>query len=261
MRSAQPLAALLLAALTLFACARPVAEPPRHPQPAEAEARNPEVRVHGALREMMHEGRLEARVALSDVAGPHVYGVGALSELRGEVTFVDGEAWLSYPDGEDAFRLEVTTEPEEAAALLVVSTVTRCLHLPFGSPAVAGPLDATVARMAGEAGLDLDAPFPFLVTGPVEDLDWHVIDGSRIPPDARGHRAHIENSVRGRLASPDVTLVGFHSRRHRRIFTHMDRDTHLHVVARDEGITGHVDHVVVLEGATLWLPAEADASP
>lgn len=56
--------------------------------------------IHGALREMMHEGRVERRVDLGPLAGTAgLFGVGALEGLGGEVTILDGAVWQSMPDG------------------------------------------------------------------------------------------------------------------------------------------------------------------
>lgn len=57
-----------------------------------------EVRHFGALRQIMHEGRTKAAVRLDQVVpGPHAFALGALSELRGEVTVVDDVVWTAYP--------------------------------------------------------------------------------------------------------------------------------------------------------------------
>ena len=54
-----------------------------------------EVRVHGALRAMFHEGQTGAMVALAALLpNPDVYAVGALADLSGEVTVVGGKAYL-----------------------------------------------------------------------------------------------------------------------------------------------------------------------
>src|SRR5687767_5611127 len=56
------------------------------------------VRWYGALHAIMHEGRTASAVELSAVVpGPHVWGLGALEGLRGEVTVLDDEVWLARP--------------------------------------------------------------------------------------------------------------------------------------------------------------------
>ncbi len=62
----------------------------------------PEVRQDGSMREVMRDGQTEGRVLLSEAAEESgAIAVGALEWLGGEVTIVEGEAWVSrVVDGE-----------------------------------------------------------------------------------------------------------------------------------------------------------------
>jgi acetolactate decarboxylase len=97
--------------------------------------------------------------------------------------------------------------------------------------------------------------FPFRIEGSPSRLDWHVIDGSKIPSDAHGHEAHMRTAVRGSLTARPVQILGFYSPKHHAIFTHHDTNTHAHVIGRNPVTTGHVDHVDLAPGARLLLPA------
>ena len=83
-----------------------------------------EVRVHGALRAMMHEGKTGATVTL-DMILPNrdLYALGALADLSGEVTVVGGKVYLSYPKGAEETRTETTSETSAGATLLVAAEV------------------------------------------------------------------------------------------------------------------------------------------
>src|SRR5690606_17354732 len=121
-------------------------------------------------------------------------------------------------------------------------------------------LDDALARAVESAGLDSDAPHAFRIEGPVRDLQWHVIDGARLEPGPSSHAAHQAAAERGELAAGDALLIGFRSRRHHGVFTHHGSDTHVHVVLREPGITGHVDRVDLPAGTVVLLPAPgADA--
>jgi hypothetical protein len=74
------------------------------PTPATATAQPTPVEVHwwGSLREMMHQGRVEALVELAaPLATPHLYAIGALAGMRGEITTRDGTAWLAFGERDD----------------------------------------------------------------------------------------------------------------------------------------------------------------
>jgi len=213
------------------------------------------VTVHGALREIMHMGRTERRVDLATMVGRSgLYGLGALEDLGGEVTVWDGQVWLSTPDGQGgavAGRHETTTG---GATLLVTSEVTRWQARTILEAVPFEQLDAFIEGEARAAGVNVAEAFPFRIEGTPTRLDWHVIDGSRIPPDAHGHEAHIRTAVRGVLSGTPVQILGFYSPKHHTIFTHHDTNTHAHVISETPAVTGHIDHVDLPEGARLYLP-------
>ncbi len=228
--------------------------------PPPAATANPEtltasVTVHGALREIMHMGRTERRVDLAPLVGRKgLFGLGALEGLGGEVTLWDGQLWLSTPDGQGGAvsgRHDVTTA---GATLLVTSVVTAWQERPVTEAVSFAELDAFIEREARAAGVNVAEAFPFRIEGSPTRLDWHVIDGSKIPSDAHGHEAHMRTAVRGSLTARPVRILGFYSPKHHAIFTHHDTNTHAHVISVAPAVTGHVDHVDIAEGARLYLP-------
>ncbi len=153
------------------------------------------VRVHGALRAMMHEGQTGAMVTLdSMLPNPHLYAVGALADLSGEVTIGGGKAYLSYPEAEG--RTEVTTRSAAGAALLVSAVVPSWQSVSTRHAIRFEELDEEIARLAAAAGMSLDRRFPFLLEGDFEDLHWHVIDGSRLTAGGASHEDHGAASIK-----------------------------------------------------------------
>lgn len=202
----------------------------------------------GVLHEVMTQGATGAAARVAP--GDDVYGLGALAGLAGEVTVVDGVVWTSRPGPDGA---PVTTSGDTVDACLYVDArVPRWTRVPVAQEIRGAALDEGVRRLAADAGVDTTRPFPFLIEGRVRALAWHVIDGARVEPGAAGHDAHLAASQRGVLDDVDATIVGFHSTAHRGVFTHHDRDTHMHVVA--PGLSAHVDDVLVPRGAVLALP-------
>ena len=224
--------------------------------PGQAELITVPVQVHGALREMMHMGRLERRVDLAPLIGQTgLYGVGALENLAGEVTIWDGAVWVSKPDGRGGHRSAHVKATSDGAALLVTAQVATWQRRPVKRAVPFEELDGFIEAQAQAAGVAIEEPFPFLLVGSVARADWHVIDGSKIEPGVHGHEAHIRSAVRGTLSDQPVRLVGFFSIKHHTIFTHHDTDTHAHLIHTEPPLTGHVDHLVLSPGAELYLPA------
>ena len=83
--------------------AAPGSGPPAGDSPGSSDVGT--VVAYGALRQIFHENDLSGKVSLSDLLpDPDLYAVGALSDLRGEVTIVGGRTYLSYPLGPDSAR-------------------------------------------------------------------------------------------------------------------------------------------------------------
>lgn len=221
------------------------------PPPAPAPA--PEVRHFGALRQIMHEGRTDAAVRVADVVpGPHAFALGALSELRGEVTVIDDVVWTAYPRDDGTAEVR-TGAVDEGAALLVVAAVPSWREVVVADDIAADALDAEIERLASTAGVDTSAPFPVRVSGPLVDLRWHVVDGRKLQPGS-SHAEHARTAVSGVEANVDGELLGFFSKAHAGVFTHHGSNTHFHVVLAARPLTGHVDRVAIGRGARVLFP-------
>ncbi|WP_437670250.1 acetolactate decarboxylase [Sorangium sp. So ce131] len=241
----------------VLAC-QPSTESPGTPAPsapAPAQAQAPvEVRSFGALRAIMHEGQTGPAVRVGAVVpGPHAFGLGALSELRGEVTVVDDAIWTAY--ARDDGTVDVRPDgAEEQATLFVVANVPRWQEATLDADVPDAQLDARIEALLRERGLDAEGAVPVQIQGSFRELSWHVIDGRKLAPGG-GHADHVRASVRGTFPAAEGTLVGFFSKQHHGIFTHMGSNTHFHVVLPERPLTGHVDGVTVVGGARVLLPA------
>lgn len=213
------------------------------------------VATYGALRAIFHQGDTAPKVALSAVAGPTVQAVGALSELRGEVTIVDGTMWLAYPDGKGGVKVESAQQSDERATLLVTASVDRWHRITIDEDIEYASLDGRLEELFTTRGMDVTQVIPMRIEGPLESLEWHVLDPSRAGDEpATSHADHQRMSVRGTVPQAQGVLVGFFSKQHHGVFTHMGSNSHFHVVLSKEKISGHVDGVVIKRGATLLLP-------
>ena len=221
-----------------------------------------EVRVHGALRAMFHEGQTGAIVTLDAIVpNPDLYAVGALAELGGEITIVGGKTYLSYPEGADKTRTEMISRTNVGAALLVAAEVPAWHSMTTERSIRFEELEEAIAELATSAGMSLDERFPFLLEGDFEDLQWHVIDGSRLVSGGTSHEDHLEASTQVRLDRTSATLVGFYSSGDQGVFTHMGARTHIHCVLEEPLATGHVDHVTVPAGTTVKFPVGGSERP
>ncbi len=213
-----------------------------------------DVRVDGALRQIFHGGQTGTMVTLDELMPDReLYAVGALSNLDGEVTIVGGTAHLSHPDGDRALT-KVVEQSNAGATLLVSARVATWRPFTVESPIRFENLDDEVAKLATAAGMDLSSRFPFMIEGELEDLRWHVIDGSRLPAGDTSHEDHLRAAIVLSREHTAATLIGFYSKRDHGVFTHRDSNTHLHCLVESPISSGHVDHVIIPAGTTILFP-------
>jgi hypothetical protein len=213
------------------------------------------IRVFGAIRDVMRDGKTGAVVALADVVpGPHAYALGALAGLRGEILVLDDHVVVSYPAGEGAVRLDETNGRAEKAALLVAAAVPRWTRVTINEDIPADAFDERIAALAANAGVDTAQRFPFLIGGAFTEVDWHVLDGGKLPPTAT-HDERMTAAVHGSASDVTGRALGFYSDKDIGTFTHMGSRTHVHVLLPAVGVMGHANHMAVAAGSILFVPA------
>ena len=221
------------------------AEPPSLPQV--------EVSTWGTMREVLREGRSDGRVALATLATPDSFGVGAMANLSGEVTILNGRVLVAAGGGRESGR-EGTLTPRvreavdgDSASLLVLANVPTWEEVPIGSCASYAELETTIAMQLRRRGADLAKPNPVRIRGRARHLALHVIAGACPVANPSGPRPwRFSGSVE------EVELVGFYVEDSAGKLTHHNRSSHLHAVTNQ--LMGHLDEVV-LEDAVLLLPA------
>jgi acetolactate decarboxylase len=206
----------------------------------------PSLATYGTIGRLLREGDAAPKVVLADVLRePHAHGLGSVSELRGEITILDGEAWLSYPpvrDG-DAPKVVASKDSREQAGFLVVTHVApaRWRQTKTSTALSAEGLEAALQALVAKNGL-AGADIPFRIDGRFTSLTLAIVDGKK------GNRLQTETSV-------DGTLVGFLAAKDDERFTHAGTRVHVHAVVASRRATGHAQAFTLAPGATVWLPA------
>lgn len=210
------------------------------------------VEYAGALKNMMHKGDISAKAALKDIKKvKHLYALGAIEDLKGEIQIFDSHPSLTMvKEGAIAFDKSY----KQKAALLVYASVSkwRTVSIP-ASVVTYAKLEAFIGQAADEAGIDISAPFPFLLEGKVRSFDWHVInwkDGDM----EHSHEKHIKSGLHGTIEDREVEMLGFYSNAHHAIFTHHTTNMHIHVRSVDGEMAGHVDGLTLGGDMVLKLP-------
>src|SRR5262245_60220479 len=221
---------------------------------AAATPHAPEVRHYGALREIIHEGRLEGRTRLATaMSRPHAYALGALAGLDGEFIILDGKAYLSRPDHRGGVVNSGSPTGADSAALLVFSSVKAWSDVRITRAIPLSSLSDAVVAHGKAIGLPSAGPFPFLIEGTASHLAWHVADGSKLAPGPSTHEEHAKAAVKGEKDRVSATFLGFYSDHDAGTFLHHDSNVHVHALLPG-GLAAHVDEMTLEPGAVLELP-------
>ncbi len=201
------------------------------------------VKAVGAMMNVMHKGELFGTIDLDTISRrEHLYGLGPVEYLLGEITIIDGSAYVSRVVSPT--EMKVVESYKVKAPFFVYAHVDRWKE-------VAVPEDVTTASQL-EKYLDTIQkdelrPFAFKVSGTVKNASIHVVNlpkGTKVASPEDAHLGEQKYTLRDR----DVDLVGFFSRMHKGVFTHHDTYVHMHLMTADKKMMGHPDEVEFVKG-------------
>lgn len=203
-----------------------------------------DVETFGTMREVLREGHTQERVGLGGFAREGTIGVGALTELAGEVTITNGRVLVSKP-GTVNFE-EVGGDTNATATLMAVAEVRRWIASELPDCETIAQLEVAIGDVLATRGFALAAPTPVRIIGRAPRLAFHAIAGACPLANPDG-----PPPVRFSGAADEVELVGFYVTESAGVLTHHARRTHLHVVTPDA--MGHLDGLKLVD-ATLFVP-------
>ena len=188
-------------------------------------------------------------------AVPHLYGLGPLEGLRGEVSIFGSVPSIARIE---QARVVVTAASWSARACFLVwaqvpAWSERSSTAKDAIPAGLEGIEREVVALAREAGLDPDRPLPFRVRATAVEATLHVLDKRDGLP--HNPERHEQAKVRRTLNGAAVELVGFYSRQHRGIFTPSESNVHVHLRTEDGRISGHLETIRLAPGARVAVPA------
>ena len=215
-----------------------------------------QVEVHhfGALKNMMHKGDLSAKVTLDELKEMnHLFALGAVENLKGEVLILDGIPSVSYVKGNDSSKTMMLDDSfEKNACLLVLASVEEWESINIPNTVVTyEEFEGYVAETAAEKGIDIEKPFPFMIEGLAKSFDWHIIDWPEDDTE-HSHEKHIHSGLYGTLENQQVEMLGFYSNKHHAIFTHHTTNMHIHV--KSKKVIGHIDDMTLGIDMMLKIP-------
>jgi acetolactate decarboxylase len=215
------------------------------------------IRTYGVLRDLTETGRIGPSVWLSTLKDdPALVGLGSLSELRGEVLIVGGKVWLGYPTGPEGSYARELGVSDETAAFLVTASVPAWRTLSLARDVRFEALEAGLEQLGRDAGIDGEKPFPFVIEGTLNQLEFNVVNGRGFEAGQPIPRVVLmAAATRAAIDSTEGTIVGFFGKRGSESFAHPGTLVHMHVLLPEENQVAHVDHVDLPAGVTVRIPA------
>ncbi|MCB0825608.1 MAG: acetolactate decarboxylase [Armatimonadetes bacterium] len=216
---------------------------------------SPEVKVWGALRPIIMEGKRDSKIIL-EKAGitPDTFGVGAVAELDGEITIVGGKIYLSRSRNRLCQLDSDQRAMKSGAAMVTISHVKKWQEVAVPQSLSWGEIDSWIDKKADELGLDTESRIPFQFVGKFSEVTAHIIDGKNIPAGPSSHEVHAKSGVQFNSKNEEGTVVGFFSKHDAGVITHHTTYTHMHIVIPQKEFAGHVDGLVVTAETKLLLP-------
>lgn len=211
-----------------------------------------EVRIVGQMKNVMWKGQLSATISLDTIADrAHLYGIGPVEYLAGEILIIDGKAYKSTVVSDTNMKVEETYQ--------IKAPFFGYTNIPKWKEQVLPDSIQTIPQL--EKYLDQitkasPRPFMFKLSGTVEQAEIHIVNlpkGSKVSSPAEAHKGQKNYQ----LTNEPSEIVGFFSTDHKAIFTHHDTFLHMHLITADRHKMGHLDEVLFKEGTMkLYLPAE-----
>ncbi|WP_268034679.1 acetolactate decarboxylase [Algoriphagus sp. PAP.12] len=218
----------------------------------QKESQNPnpnlELKIAGAMRDVMWKGELEGKIALDSISDKEgLYGLGPLAFLKGEILINNGKSYFSKVTSDST--MEVMQSQEIAAPFFVYGNVINWdqVDLPSQVKSI-----QDLESFIDEKSLELKRPFAFKLTGKVSKAKIHIQnlpDGTKVSNPDEAHQGQINYPIR----EEEVEVVGFFSTEHQGVFTHHDSYLHMHLITKDESKMGHLDELEIGE-MRLYLP-------
>jgi acetolactate decarboxylase len=221
-------------------------------QYAGAQSAHNTVTIVGQMKDVMRKGQLYGNIHLDTISNrSHLYGMGPVAFLRGEILVIDGKSYKASID--EASKLKVEESYNIKAPFFGYANIEKWVEHTFP--------DSVQTMQQLETYLDKitkknQRPFMFKLTGKVAEAKIHVQNlpvGTEVksPEDARkGQQTYT-------IKNKPADIVGFFSREHQTIFTHHNTFLHMHLITKDRTKMGHLDALHFRKKRMkLYLPAE-----
>lgn len=210
------------------------------------------VKVVGQMRNVMWKGQLTGTIDLDTISNKtHLYGLGPVEYLAGEILIIDGKCYKSTVTSETSMIVEETFSVKAPFFGYANIAKWKASALPDSVQTI-HQLEQYLDQITATS----PRPFMFRINGVVEEAKIHVVNlpkGSKVSSPAEAHQGQVNYHLNNEASE----IIGFFSSKHKAIFTHHDTFLHMHLITTNRAMMGHLDALLLKRGgAMLFLPAE-----
>lgn len=208
------------------------------------------VYIAGAMRNVMLKGQLHGTIDLDTISSrQHLYGLGPVEGLRGEILIIDGKAYKSAVVSPTKMSVEETFSIKAPFFVYGYAKNWNKQQLP-SHVKILKDLEEHLEKLNGQH----DEPFVFKLMGKVKAATIHVVnlpEGTKVTSPDEAHLGQVNYD----LYDKEVIIVGFFSKKHKAVFTHHDTFLHMHLITVDNQMMGHLDYAEFKpEDMHLYVP-------
>jgi acetolactate decarboxylase len=210
----------------------------------------PEVKVAGAMKNIMMQGNLKAYTNLDTLNKKNLYGLGPVEDLKGEILVLDGEVFSSEKNNKQIVNKR---NKVSKAAMFVYSYVEKWKVVTVkGKINNYAELENLIVATAKQNGYDTTVPFVFKIEANAKTVSYHIIDWKKGVQHTMEN--HKQFAYSAKTENSKVVFLGFYSDHHHGIFTHHTTNMHLHLMDEKTKQVGHLDNLELKKAIIIYLP-------
>lgn len=214
-----------------------------------------QLQVVGAMKNVMWKGQLQGFINLDTIKNQnHLYGMGPIEELSGEILILDGHFYQSKVRSDSS--MNVIESSKVKAPFFAYQNIENWkeIVLPDSVVDLKTLENYLIASKASLLNTGLAQPFFFKISAKIDGANIHIVNhpkGQKVKSPADAHQGQKNYN----LHSEKVEILGFFSTNHQTIFTHHDTFLHLHLITEDKTKMGHLESVQFQKGTiTFFIP-------
>jgi acetolactate decarboxylase len=216
------------------------------------------VTVIGQIEDLIKSANMKTHAQLADIQNlPHIYSLGTITNLHGYTQVFDGKCYTTLPG--DSNEVIIDSSFNHPVTLLLYAQVSSWNTIPIPSSVTnwAG-LDQFVQQQAKAMNIPMDEPFPFLINGKPEEVDWQVARWDSTDKNISDKLIN-QRAIKGVIKNEQINAIGFCCTKQYRVFANHTTTIHIHFITADHKTGGHIFDMKLNGGLTLSLPEKNDS--